>query len=700
MHDYSDILGPVDSAFYYCDRPETPMNIGSLVIFEGKVDYEAFFQLIDSRIHQAPRYRQRVVQAPLNLGQPTWIDDPDFYIGNHIKHVRVEPPGTEAQLRELTGRLLSRMLDRSKPLWEIHFIEGLKDQTALFFKVHHCMVDGLAAVDLFTFLLDMFPDTKIPDYHKPLFDPHSLPNAKELTLDSIARDFTHRFGLFQKLGSEALRIGSVLTDADKRLKMFVAIAHLINNNLKPIKKLSINGKNTGRQTLVWSEFSLSDVHAIRATCGASVNDVMLAIMTKAVELYSEKRGGTSSQPFLRILIPVNVRSEEEKGDFGNRISVLPIDVPFHVKDPLKHLAAVKEYTKVMKESSLAYSVDLVLTLPSLMPAPMQSPIWNFAPVAFSLLAHTWCTNVAAMPFPVYLLGHEMKHVYGYFPLNPTMGLAAVIVSYNGKITMTLVADKGIVNAPDELGTHLREAFGALRTAAKVEDQPPVEVSITFEQTAIVEVQVETDHPDETEALQIDGEQTAHDEVIPVSPVPVVPVSNNGYSVNGAHADAKAGVGAPPVMVMDATPEATVTTETKVCYRLFSEGWAKAMQEVINTSEAYHRASTGWTAGSLAFAMNASPRNGFDAPVAVFLDLDRGKCRSAYALSQQEALKKAAFVIQGDYAAWMDVLHGKVSPLAMLTSGKLQLKKGSMFRLLPYTRSATELVHCAQKVPWE
>ena len=189
MRRYSSILGPVDSAFYYVERPETPMNIGALAIFDGIIDFEKLLNHIDVRLHQIPRYRDRIVQAPLNLGQPTWIPDPNFYIGNHVKQGHIEPPGTERELRKVAGELLSRTLDRNQPLWEICILYGLPNQTALFFKVHHCLVDGLAAVELFTFLTDAAKDSiaELP-VQKPLYDPPDLPTSIELTVDSFIRD--------------------------------------------------------------------------------------------------------------------------------------------------------------------------------------------------------------------------------------------------------------------------------------------------------------------------------------------------------------------------------------------------------------------------------------------------------------------------------------------------------------------------------
>lgn len=660
MRAYSAILGPVDSAFYYVERPETPMNIGALTIFEGLVDFDQLVKHLEIHLHEIPRYRDRVVQAPKNFGQPTWIPDPDFYIGNHIKRIRINSPATEIEVRKLAGELLSQTLDRNRPLWELHFIEGLDNQTALFFKVHHCMVDGLAALELFTFMTDTCKEgPPVPMERTPLYDPEMLPDPIELTVDSLVRDLGHQFTLLKKLGTETLRLGNVLTDREKRLKMLVAAAHLVNNNLQPIKKLPINGKNSGLQTMIWAEFPLDEVNTIRAQCGASVNEVMLVLLTRAVERYTANHGG-SDQPFLRILVPVNVRTEAEKTDYGNRISVLPVDAPFNIPNPLDHLKAVNRFSKVMKESSLAYSMDSLLTLPSLLPAAVHQPVWNLAPVAFSLLAHTWCTNVAASPIPVYILGHELKHVYGYFPLNPSMGLASVVVSYNSRITMTLVVDQSIVKDVDELEQHLKDAYDELASTLP-ERKPPQPTPI------------ETSIPLSNGVMKQNGNSLSVMKITPKVTTPSI---------------------APKLVE---TPTSVLTCEHP---KLFSERWAKAVQDEINHSDAYRNASTRWTAGSLAFIMEVSPDQGFDIPAAVWFDLYRGVCRSACALSAAEALREASFVIQGTYPAWIEVLSGKSAPLVMLTNGRLKLKKGALLSLLPHTRSAAELVHCAQHVSWE
>ncbi len=766
---HMQILGPVDTAFLYVDSPQTPMNIGALTIFEGQIAFDQFIKLVDTRIPQIPLYMQRIIQAPFKLGQPTWAFDPEFHVSNHVFEVTVEPPGTDEQLRELAGHLVSGMLDRNKPLWEIYLISGLADnRTGIFFKVHHCMVDGLSAVELFTTLLDLTPEIE-PFPKKPVYDPPYLPSDVEMVMTAIRQDLPNKLGLLQKLGSDALKLGNVLVDKEKRRKALIGMAYLLNDNLRPIRRLAINGQNSGKMALAWAEFSLAEVRAIRSNRGASVNDVMLTVLVGAVERYLKAVGDNVNRGFLRVLVPVSMRDEEEKGSFGNRISVLPVDIPFGIADPLERLAKVAEYTQVMKQSALTVGLDMVLTLPSLLPSLAQPLVWNLAPIAFSVLAHTWCTNVAGPQIPVYLLGHKMLHSFGYFPLNPSMGLACVIVSYNQRISMTIVADAVIIPEVADFSHYLEVSFTALRRAAKVPEMEPVIIDhhrgeaaaapaaapVVVNAPASAETKAEVQpEPQPIEAVTVASEQDAapiatgqaNGDQLPAevaarpsaAPEAEVLFSANGDAPTTASEPAAAAPPAPapetasvdqPALnvatveaadsrvsptamsevsptaapavaeasVVEAEPAAVEPRPTPAKPKLFSEEWAQAYREAINNSKAYYDASTRWEAGALAFVMKASPKHGFMRDTAVLLDLHKGVCREARSLRPEEAMSAAAFLIEGEYPVWMEVLSGRAQPLMMIVRGKLRLRKGSIAKLMPFTQSAQELIHCAQSL---
>ncbi len=729
------ILGPVDMAFLYVETEHAPMNIGAVSVFDGKISYDDLLEHIDARIHLAPLYQKRLVQAPLKVGPPTWMVDPDYFTGNHVFKRKLPAPGTEAQLRELTGKLVSKPLSRAKPLWEVHLIDGLEgNRTALFFKVHHAMVDGLSAIELFTLLFDLSPEISDPP-KKPPFDPPPIPSDTQLVVDAVMKDLPHKLDVLGKIGGTLSFMSGVLADKDKRRKMLRGVATLISDNLTLLKPLAINGKNSGQQMLTWAEFPMAEVRAIRASANVSVNDVMLAVLGGAVDRY-EQAHGRGIQDSVRVLVPVNMRAEQEKGDFGNRIAVLPIDVPLRAPDPLNRLQTVHDYTLTMKQSYLSNTIDAILSLPSLSPAMVQPLIWSAAPTVFALVAHTWCTNVSGPQFPVYLLGREMQHSYGYFPLNPSMGLACVVMSYNQRMTMTLVTDTGIIPDAQELVGYLHESYTELRAAAKVDPKPilssppPPKTEVPKPTAAPpppkVEVAVEVPKPvpPPTPKTEVPAEAPLQTEVpaeasqpaeppapaAEIVPEPAAPVSENGHAAEPVLIAAPVapanenGHAAEPMLVAIPTAPVISAAEPEVPptphYKLFSEAWAQEFRERINDSNAYRAASKKWTAGALAFVMKAAPAHGFDHDTAVVMDLLKGECRSAHSVTVGQAHAQSAFVIEGDHRAWMKVMRGEAAPLGMLVRGELQLKKGMMVRLLPFTQSAQELLVCAQRVPWE
>ncbi|MBX3065075.1 MAG: DUF1298 domain-containing protein [Anaerolineae bacterium] len=675
---HSDFLGPVDSAFYYVDTPKTPMNLGAITIFDGQLPYDELFKFIDSRIFQAPIYLKRIVQAPLSLSEPRWVLDPAFQTSRHVFHHELDAPGTVEQLRALAGHLVSGMLDRDKPLWQIHHISGLEDnRTALLFKIHHCMVDGLSAVELFTLLLDLTPDSSPLATQKVFYVPPPVPNPLEILASNVTKEIPFKVSVLQRLGSQALQLGSILTDRESRRKTFAGLANLISDNLTPIKKLLINGTNTGRMTLAWTDFPLAEVRAICTAQHASINEVMLAILGMGLGKYLENAGEKAHQDFVRVLAPVNVRSEEERGMFGNRIAVLPIDIPLYLEDPLKCLQRVVTYSQTMKQSRLSHGVDMLLTVPSLVNNFAQPVIWGFAPAIFAFLAHTWCTNVAGPQNPIYLMGHKMISSYGYFPLNASMGIASVIMSYNDKISLTVIADAGIIPDVLEIQRCLDKAYLVLRAAVGISPQEasnddlPIEAHAAATATSEASPQV-VDEPVESKA---------------------------GSSNNSLNGNTSAVEEVPPPKQAEPTelqPPATPVSKPQR-FRIFTEEWATAYKEVINSSSAYQEASTQWQAGAVAFIMHASSEHGFLQDSAVLLDLHRGHCNSAYTLPPREARTRAQIVLEGEYEDWIKALTGQAPPIAMIVRKKLVLTKGSLFNLLPFTSSAQELVHCAQKI---
>src|ERR1044072_2712913 len=152
-------LTSMDATFLYFEKKESPMHIGSVSIFEGEIPFDKFVQNISSKMHLLPRYQQKVIPDPFNLGHPTWEFDQNFDIRNHVFRIQIDAPGSEEELIKLAGRIFKPMMDLSKPLWDIYLAYGLEGKrTAMIARVHHCMVDGVSGVDLLKIVLDISPD--------------------------------------------------------------------------------------------------------------------------------------------------------------------------------------------------------------------------------------------------------------------------------------------------------------------------------------------------------------------------------------------------------------------------------------------------------------------------------------------------------------------------------------------------------------
>ncbi len=475
----ADTLTPLDAAFLNIERRDANMNIGGLAIYAGRLTAEALIALLEAKIHLAPRYQQRLVVDPLHLGQPRWAFDPAFDVRNHVFQVALDPQRGDAELAEVAGQLASMPLSRAKPMWEFHVIEGLADErTGLFFRVHHCMVDGASAVDLLNVLLDVSPRPgALPA--KVAYSPPALPGRSRRMANVLQGGVAHSLSTLKGARQDVAHFSSMLRDRQKRRQVLSGLATLISDNLIPIKRFPFNRSTSGNRRLVWAEFSLAEVRAIRASGGGSVNDVMLAVVGASVARYLDLIEDETRESILRVMVPVNMRVDAEKGRQGNRVSLILVDVPLWVADPLARLHEISRSTATMKQSEFSKGLDSLVNLAALIPPPLQALAGTitatFGPLALRAIIpfHLVCTNVPGPQIPLYLLGHQMLMNYGFVPVGYHMGINCVIFSYNQRISVTLTVDAAVVPDSAVFKALLEESFLALRNAAKVKEIAPI-----------------------------------------------------------------------------------------------------------------------------------------------------------------------------------------------------------------------------------
>ncbi|MDZ4859769.1 MAG: wax ester/triacylglycerol synthase family O-acyltransferase [Candidatus Hydrogenedentes bacterium] len=476
-------LSPMDAFFLFSEREEEPMNVGCVAQFDGRVPFKRFVSHIDSRLHLIPRYRQRVVPAPFNIGMPTWEFDPDFDINNHVHLITCDDPGDEKAFHALCSELFRGMLDRNRPLWEIYVVEGMKgNRTGMFARVHHCMIDGVAGIGLLYVIFDAWP--KSEKIKKEKYLPPPIPNSGQLLYDALrdnATDAVDHWSRFRK-GLVDYAKGLDPTQTKAAAKEFAAT---MRDFLAPAKRMPFNKPFSGERKLAFADFSFAEARAIRAACGGTLNDVVLTVLSGACQRYLQLHGESLRKRYLRVLVPVNIRTEDERGDMGNRISFLPLEVPLEVKDPVERLRIINENTTELKKSRVSEAVSLMFSALQGVPAPVQAlSLGSVAtPLVQKILGMAWqvppmhliCTNVPGPQIPLYCVGKRLLSYYPLLPIALEMGISCGVTSYDQRLFVSLIADGNAAPDVDSLIEFVRESFLELRAAASVNERHVVEM---------------------------------------------------------------------------------------------------------------------------------------------------------------------------------------------------------------------------------
>lgn len=466
-------LSPMDAVFLYIETDVSPMHIGAIEIFDGEIDYQQFKATIDTRLHQIPRYLQRVIPAPFNLGHPTWEFDPDFNIDNHIFQIDLDAPGSDEDLRNLTNKLFEGPLDRGKPLWEIYVINGMSEgRSGLFSRVHHCMVDGVGGIGLMYVILDTLPDP--PPVTKKTIDAEPIASANVRVFDALWDSAIEGIDTITRLQKDLIEYGNGATDLVSSAKEFASV---MGNFFKPIKRLPFNQPFSGERRIGWAQFSFAEARAIRSALGGTVNDVALTVLGGAVRKYMKLHGEPTRRQYLRVLVPVNIRKDQDRGALGNHVSFLPAEVPLDVADHIERFRQIHETMDILKKERVADAIHLMFSVLQGASAPLQATMLAAIskPLAQGLLGkiakvppmHLICTNVPGPQIPLYCDGHKMLEHYALIPVAMEMGVTCGVTTYDQKMFVTLIADEQAAPDVDALMEYYEECFYELREQAKV-----------------------------------------------------------------------------------------------------------------------------------------------------------------------------------------------------------------------------------------
>lgn len=469
-------LSTLDAGFLYFERPTQVLHVASTLTFQDTLDYERVITDLRIRLPLVPRYMDRVIPAPLGLAHPTWEHDPNFDLRAHVHRRTLRPPGTDQQLAELCATLYMQPLDRAKPLWELYVIDGYRGdgrpsdtpatqrvasaertetsrppRSALFVKVHHCMIDGISGVQLLAILLDTTPK---PQSISPpgVQQRPALPTATVRLLDALS----DRLTVGVRRGIATLGLMASPGHALQELRDTAdALAHLLLKSLMRPPPTPFNGQLGIARGLAWASFSLNETKTIKNRLGGSVNDVVLAVISGAMRRVLTERGMNADRIELRAAVPVNIRGTHEHLKLGNQISMMIAPLPIGILDPVERLRQVRAATALLKTGDESGKTERVLELVDLVPPAVQQFLGWFKGLAGPV--NTICTNVPGPPISLYMQGVRLERMVPFVPLADPVGLAFAILSYADTLTIGVTADAALV--PD-----LREIVGPLYAA--------------------------------------------------------------------------------------------------------------------------------------------------------------------------------------------------------------------------------------------
>jgi WS/DGAT/MGAT family acyltransferase len=409
------------------------MHVAATLIFdaasasrpEGGIDVDRIRRYVGARLDRIPRYRQVVAYTPVQK-RPVWVDDPYFNLYYHVRHTSLPRPGTERQLKRLSGRIFSQKLDRTKPLWELWVVEGLDDGSrfAVITKVHHSMVDGVSAVDLMWALLTPAPQTEIPEGSP--FRPRPVPSKLALLGDEVLWQAGAPLRLLRSVTHPGEQLGKALNRAADGVR---AASNMVGTGLQTTSETLLNPRIGPHRRFDWLRIELERVKAVKNRLGGTVNDVVLATTAGAVRRFLEERRVWLDPIRFRALAPVSVRSDEERGTLGNRVSAWFVDLPIAERDPVKCLERIRAETARLKERNQALGAEVLAQATEWTSSTLLSLGFRI----FDRLRpyNLIVTNVPGPQVPLYLLDSEMIATYPQGPLFANQALGVALFSYAG-----------------------------------------------------------------------------------------------------------------------------------------------------------------------------------------------------------------------------------------------------------------------------
>jgi diacylglycerol O-acyltransferase len=464
-----DRLTALDTTFLHLeDHSSAHMHVASVMVFEGSAP--TLQELVDhvlGRLHLVPRYRQRLAYVPLDQGRPVWVDDPHFNPYYHIRHTALPHPADDAALKRLAGRLFSQRLDRSKPLWEIWLVQSMSGgRFALIAKTHHALVDGISGVDITTVLFDTAREPAPTGGgwdSGQSWSAKPLPGAAKLLGEALIERST--------VPAEMARGARALLRAPRRA------AKQVKDGLASVGATTLAGINAPappspfnvdigpHRRYTFLDADLAKFKAIKDSLGGTLNDVVLASVSLALGRYLRREGHDTDRLVLKAMVPVSVRSKEQRGALGNQVAAMWAPLPVGVQNPAECLHTISSSMEDLKKGGQAVGAQVLTNLAGFAPPTIlsQAARLQARQPFFNLVV----TNVPGPQFPLYLLGRRLRILYPVVPLAQRQALGIAVMSYDGHLGFGLLGDYDALPGLEQIATDLQWAISSLARAAGV-----------------------------------------------------------------------------------------------------------------------------------------------------------------------------------------------------------------------------------------
>src|SRR5208282_3663398 len=448
------------------------------------VDFNALLGHFDERMHLVPRYRQRLIEVPLNLAHAMMEDDPEYSLDNHVHLHQLPDAMSEGDALAEMMRIYQTPLDRKHPLWELHTFHNLEgDRTALMWKVHHCLVDGVSGVELLKVMYDFRAEPEsIAQPSEPWVA--ARPSSLIRRFAEAARDQIQS-AVSSTINAAVEAVEDPASVAERARQLGVASRLMTELATRRIVATPWNSTPITQERIVaWTSQLFADFRAIRSAFGGSVNDVVLAILTEGAARYLQHHGYAVEGQQLCIGCPVNVRHKDEKSSLGNRVSMMFPTAPAAPMDIVERLKLITEETERIKAAGLAQALDTMMRLSDAIPPGMIAPAaraattmmdvagrlarwtdWKPRPDGFGLPAsgiNFIATNVPGVQVPQYVNGHVCLDMVPLVPLGATLGYGVAILSYYRNLYFGMVADPRVMPDVALMKAFVDEAFVELK----------------------------------------------------------------------------------------------------------------------------------------------------------------------------------------------------------------------------------------------